>query len=201
MRAASRLARARNCSRWLGKPMRTDIPRICTRRSARPSRPVSQRVADSAKYPRSSHVGSHASLGDNVGSQPWTVDWCTSTCPPPPRWEHPQCLDGVGCPVFCTDMRVFDSGTKSASLSFSTTPFPPSNLPAALAFLSHVLVGPQTLTTWESCMQVRASNHTPVCHKQGSPVHDLRHAHRVQSIPSKMLLSASLVKTQRRLGI
>lgn len=57
-----------------------------------------------------------------------------------------------------------------------------TTLPTALAF-SHVLVGPRTLTRWESCMQVRASSHTAVCHKQGSPVHDLHHAHRVQSIP------------------
>lgn len=70
---------------------------------------------------------------------------------------------------------------------------PPYTLSAALAF-SHVLVGPRTLTTWESCMQVRASSHTSVCHKQGSPVHDLHHAHRVQSIPCKMMPSASFAE-------
>jgi hypothetical protein len=71
-------------------------------------------------------------------------------------------------------------------------PYPPS--PRGSCFFPRALVGPRTLTTWESCMQVRASNHTAVCHKQGSTVHDLRHAHRVQSIPRKTMPSVSFDK-------
>jgi hypothetical protein len=63
--------------------------------------------------------------------------------------------------------------------------------PPLLLFPTCSLVEPRTLITWVSCMQVRASCHTAVCRKQGSTVHDLRHAHKVQSIPCKAVPSVS----------
>lgn len=86
---------------------------------------------------------------------------------------------GLGWPLF-------NVGTQPTSFCL-----PPSR---RLLLFPTCFVGPRTLTTWESCMQVRASSHTAVCHKQGSTVHDLRHAHRVQSTSCKTMPSVSFDK-------
>lgn len=101
---------------------------------------------------------------------------------------HPQCTlwrrTCVGWAGLYLPERVY-TYVSSMLACPKTTSFLPPPLPhlpslsappsAALAF-SHVLVGPRTLTTWESCMQVRTTSHTAVYRRQGSPVHDLHHA-------------------------
>lgn len=187
-------------SRWLGEPMRTDIPHICTRRSARPFRAV-QPVVYQGQRPSTLVVASTSTRAFRLlGYQtvkPLRVDLHykppVPEPPPMPRSTWWGGLDWTGCPRIYLYERV--SSTQARIRHPFSYPPPPqaSTLPAAHAF-SHVLVGPRTLTTWVSCMQVRASSHTAVCHKQGSPVHDLHHAHRVQSIPCKTMPSASFAE-------